>query len=104
MSKINQTEVNTVFPTRSVYLLNAFCKADHSLGKKHDPVLLSLKWRKGDFAKSSGMEWVQETLWNPKDTVKFAFCSGKNFPPLISPGPPRLVIKDVYFVSAESIK
>lgn len=30
--------------------------------------------------------------------------SGTNFPPPISPGPPGLFIKDVYFISAEGIR
>lgn len=45
ISKISQTEVNTVFLTDSIYLLNGFGKADCSLGKEHNPMLLSLEWR-----------------------------------------------------------
>lgn len=43
ISKISQTEVNTVFLT--VFLLNGFGKADCSLGKERNPMLLSLEWR-----------------------------------------------------------
>ena len=36
--------------------------------------------QKGDFAKASSMEWVQEILWNPKDTLKFALPEWEEFP------------------------